>query len=82
MKLKLKNDLLNQEYILDVRDAGSTFNYYRLSINLHSNMAEGEYEYTLLDDNDNELSNGLLQIGDYKQNNDVYEHKNKIVVYE
>lgn len=82
MKLVLKNNLLNQEYILDVRDAGSTFNYYRLSINLYSNMAEGEYEYTLLDDNDNELSNGLLQIGDYKQNNDVYEHKNKIVVYE
>jgi hypothetical protein len=82
MKLVLINSLSKEKYELIVRDNGSTMNYYKLEINLYDNMAEGEYEYTLLDDNNNEISNGLLQIGDYKQNNDVYEHKNKIVVYE
>lgn len=82
MKLVLINSLSKEKYELIVRDEGSTMNYYKLEINLYDNMAEGEYEYTLLDDNDNELSNGLLQIGNYKPQKEIkYNNKDKIKVY-
>ena len=81
MKLVLINSLSKEKYELIVRDNGSTMNYYKLEINLYDNMAEGEYEYTLLDDNNNEISNGLLQIGNYKQNNKQYSDKKTNIVY-
>ena len=82
MKLKLYDSIENKIWLLEVKDAGSTMNYYKFNINLPNDINDGCKIYTLLDENNNEISNGLLQIGNYKQNNDVYEHKNKIVVYE
>lgn len=81
MKLKLKNNLSNQEYILDVRDAGSTMNYFKFDINLPNNMDDGQYEYELIDDNENVISNGLLQLGDFTQNNKQYSDKKTNIVY-
>lgn len=81
MKLVLINSLSKEKYELIVRDNGSTMNYYKLEINLYDNMAEGEYEYTLLDDNNNEISNGLLQLGNFTQNNKQYSDKKTNIVY-
>lgn len=71
MILKLTNNLSKVETILDIKDKGSTMNFYRFEINLIPNMDEGEYTYQLIEDNEI-LSNGLLQIGDYVAPNTEY----------
>lgn len=82
MKLKLKNNLSNQEYILDVRDAGSTMNYFKFDINLPNNMDDGQYEYELLDDNENIINIGIIQVGNYLPQKEIkYNNKDKIKVY-
>lgn len=81
MKLKLYDSIENKSWLLDVKDAGSTMNYYKFNINLPNDINDGCKIYTLLDDNNNEISNGLLQIGDYKQNNKQYSDKKQNIVY-
>lgn len=81
MKLKLYDSIENKIWLLEVKDAGSTMNYYKFNINLPNDINDGCKIYTLLDDKDNELSNGLLQIGNYKQNNKQYSDKKTNIVY-
>lgn len=82
MKIILKNSLNLTEINLDVRGYDATLNFYKFNLNLPEGMKDGEYEYTLMDDDNKVISTGLLQIGDYEPNNKQYESNNKIVIYD
>jgi hypothetical protein len=81
MKIILKNSLNLVETELDIRGYDATLNFYKFSLQLPEGMKDGEYEYTLEED-DKVISTGLLQIGDYEPNNKQYESNNKIVIYD
>lgn len=81
MKLKLYSNLLNKSWLLDVKDAGSTMNYYKFDINLPDNIDDGQYNYELIDDNDNIIDTGIIQVGDFTQNNKQYNNKKENIVY-
>lgn len=84
MRLILKNNLNLTEITLNLKSYDATLNFYKFSLQLPEDIKDGEYEYTLIDDFDNNtiISKGLLQIGDYKPNNKQYETENKIMIYD
>lgn len=72
MTLKLKNNLTNKELeFLNLDDLGASRLYYTFDITLPEVMEEGEYTYTLLDENEI-IASGLLQIGDYVPKTEQY----------
>lgn len=62
-KFILFNTTTRQEYEYEVRDSEFNVQYYNIEFTPIS-MPEGEYEYTLKDD-DQIYSKGLLRYGDY-----------------
>lgn len=62
-KLVLFNTTTRQEYEYEVEDNQGLLSYYTLTFTPVS-MPEGEYEYTLKD-NDRTYARGLLRYGDY-----------------
>lgn len=54
-------------------DLQNSMLFYAFNIQLQDGMADGEYSYTLYDENDVVKATGLLQIGDYQpENNKTY----------
>lgn len=72
MILKITNNLTKIEYKLPVTDKGSTMNFYKFEITLPQSVDDGEYTYQLVNEKDEIISNGLLQIGDYVAPNTEY----------
>ncbi len=72
MTLKIKNNLTNRELeFLNLDDLETSRLYYTFDITLSEVMEEGEYTYTLLDENEI-IASGLLQIGDYVPKTEQY----------
>lgn len=76
MKLKLTNNFNKKEYEFDVVDTKDSRNFYHIAIRFNEPMSEGEYTYTLVDDEDKVLATSLLQIGNYVPENKTYINKN------
>lgn len=60
--------------------------FYTFDITLPQNMADGEYTYTLYDEQDVVKATGLLQVGEYTPekttyNNDAIKEQNGYVQY-
>lgn len=73
MKLKLFNNVTKKEYTFDkLEDKLTSRIWYTFDITLLPNMDDGEYTYTLYDDQDVVKATGLLQVGDYTPNNNSY----------
>lgn len=77
MKLVLKSNITKKSWEFEVEDSNDSRLFYHFTaFTLTQKMDEGEYEYTLYDEEDNnwvEVACGLLQIGDYKpENNKTY----------
>jgi len=67
MTLNLVNSLTKVSYSLEnLTDLGTNPLNYRFDINLPANIDNGEYEYTLLNDQQDVLATGILQIGNYE----------------
>ena len=83
MQLKLINNLTKNIIELgEVKDKLISTVYYVFDIYLPTDVADGEYTYELYD-GENMVSAGLLQIGDYVQDNKEYkETKKDYIVYE
>lgn len=84
MKLVFKNGVDHKEYEFSVVDQETSGMYYCFSINLVSGMSEGEYSYTLYDDENFKVAEGLCQIGDYALNPEehpVYNNNTEYVQY-
>lgn len=82
MQLKLINNLTKNIIELgEVKDKLISTVYYVFDINLPTDVVDGEYTYELYD-GEKMVSAGLLQIGDYVQDNKEYkETKKDYIVY-
>ena len=73
MTLKLRNTLTKIEYTFDnLVDELVSRLFYTFDITLPEGMDDGEYAYTLYDDRNVVKATGLLQVGDYKPQNNTY----------
>lgn len=85
MKLKLSNNVTKVVTILEniVDLAGSAYNY-EFDVELPAGMDDGEYEYVLMDDENNPLATGVAQIGTYEPEKTAYtaQTKNTYVQYQ
>lgn len=73
MVLKLRNNLTKIEYTFDNLDDKLTSRlFYTFDITLPADMDDGEYAYTLYDENEVVKATGLLQVGDFKPKNNTY----------
>jgi hypothetical protein len=73
MILRITNNVTKKTYDLPISDVSYDRLYLNGTITLEGLMDEGEYNYFLLD-NDNEnkvLAVGILQIGDYVQEDKI-----------
>ena len=82
MILKLINKLSKKEYKLENLVDNKTLNmFYNIDIQLPEDIEIGEYQYELTDDND-VVSCGLVQVGDYKPEKQQYnKQENQYKIY-
>lgn len=71
MHLDIVNNVTKVHYNLPLSGASFSRLFVTASIQLPENVDSGEYTYWLVDDNNKILSQGLLQIGDYVQEDKV-----------
>lgn len=65
MTLRLFNNLLKKTYeITGLTDDNTSVMYWSLTVSLPEGIEEGDYSYTLLDE-DTVLSTGLARVGNY-----------------
>ena len=78
MKLQLSNCVSKVVTIIEniVDLAGSAYNY-EFDIELPANMDDGEYEYVLMDNENNPLATGIAQIGSYEPEKQAYTAQTK-----
>lgn len=85
MVLKLKNQLTKQETVIDsLDDIGDSRMFWHFNLRLPKGMDDGSYNYILLDDDNNKIATGVLQIGNfddvakemtsYTKNNDIIQY--------
>lgn len=73
MTLKFTNSVTKKTYSCSVEDLNDSKLFYHFEdFKLDENMDDGQYNYELLDDDDNKVAEGLLQIGDYTNNATQY----------
>lgn len=76
MNFVLKNSVTKAEYTFEVEDICDSSIFYHFNINLYENMDDGDYEYTLFDDNNEKVAVGLVRIGDYVAPTSSYTENN------
>lgn len=85
MQLDLVSNISKNAFLLDVIDLNDSALFYHFNINLFEGMEDGEYTYYLKDD-DKVLATGLVQIGDYKRdenvNTEYNDNNNGYIVYD
>lgn len=77
MTLVLINCLQNKAYTIPVEDTEESRLYYVFQdLALETDMPDGIYNYELYDDDDDLLTTGLMQIGEFEDNNTQYDDNN------
>ena len=72
MKLLLKNGITHKEIEYNVDDLNESSIYYVFNINVPDSLDDGEYSYTLKDNEEKIVATGLMRVGDYKTENKEY----------
>lgn len=84
MTLKIYNNLTKVSYTLEnLVDLRQSSINYCFNITLPEGIDNGEYNYTLTDDEDNVAATGILQIGSYAPQKQAYtaQTNNGFVLY-
>ena len=82
MKLLLKKGITHKNFEYNVEDLNKISIYYTFNLNIPEEMDDGEYEYTLKDNEDKIVATGLIRVGDFKQENKQYiNNKDKYLQY-
>lgn len=82
MTLKLVNTVDKKTYFYhNLSDFADSRIFYHFNIQLDEGMADGSYEYFLFDENDNQIANGNVQIGNYVKEATAYTKNNTYVQY-
>lgn len=73
MTLHLLNNLTKNEYnFTGLTDNLESRLFYSFDISLPQGIDDGEYSYTLADEDNVVVASGLLQVGDYKPQTNQY----------
>ena len=72
MKLFIKNGITHKEFEYNVDDLNESSIFYTFNINIPESFDDGEYSYTLKDNEEKIVATGLMRIGDFKQENKEY----------
>jgi hypothetical protein len=75
------NNLDKREYSFDVNDQEDSRSFFHFYFSLEDGMPDGEYTYTLFNDDDVVVATGLLQVGDYKAPSTAYTKNNSFKQY-
>lgn len=85
MTLELVTNISKNAFLFGAIDLNDSALFYHFNINLSEGMEDGEYTY-YLKDGDKVLATGLLQIGDYKRdenvNTEYNDNNNGYIVYD
>lgn len=77
MYLVLRNNVTKRRIeIPDLEDDKTSELFYHFTIQLPEDVIEGEYDYVLFSEDDEEIVTGLLQVGDYHSNTQSYDDNN------
>ena len=72
MKIILKNGITHKNFEYNVEDLNESSIFYTFNINIPDSFDDGEYEYTLKDNEGKIVATGLMRVGNYKQENKQY----------
>jgi len=72
MYIKLYSQYSKKTHTIPVDNAGTDSMFHKLDIRLPINMEDGIYNYELCNDDDNIIANGMMQVGDFENNNTSY----------
>lgn len=85
MTLDLVSNISKNAFLFGVNDLKDSALFYHFNISLAEGMEDGEYTY-YLKEGDELLATGLLQIGDYKRdenvNTEYNDNNNGYIVYD
>lgn len=76
MILKLVNNLSKTTATFNVTDLEDNGKFWHFNLSLNEGMKDGEYSYTLYNDDNEEIATGLCQIGDYTPTKTEYNKPN------
>lgn len=69
-KLSIINKTDNKVIDFEVNDLFEMINYYTFSL-IFEDFQDGEYEYTLFNDNNSIVGKGMILIGEYRENKET-----------
>ena len=81
MKITLKNNITLNKIELDCSVDGGWSGGLIINMELPPNTLDGEYTYTLYDNEDNIIGNGIIQIGNYNKEQKTYTNEKKYKQY-
>ena len=82
MQFIIKNGITHKNFEYNVEDLNESSIFYTFNINIPDSLDDGEYEYTLKDNEDKIVATGLIRVGDFKQENKQYiNNKDKFIQY-
>lgn len=78
--LKLFSELSKNEYTFNISGITAMDLYYPINVDF-SKCNEGEYDWSILDSENNILQNGVLRIGEYNSGEIIYDFKEEYIVF-
>lgn len=69
LTFKLTNNITKRSYEYHVTDYEDSRAYYHFSVALDDGLYDGQYSYVLIDEEGVQVSDGILQVGDYTDDN-------------
>lgn len=79
--LMLENQLTHSVSVPEITIEESTY-FYELTLPYLDSITDGQYDFTLLDDESNVLASGIAQKGNFEPSNISHEVENNIIQYE
>ena len=78
--LKLFSQLSKNEFSFPLSGTSNLSLYYAINVDF-SGVYDGEYDYSILDSEENVLQNGVLRVGNIDSGDIIYDFKEEYVVY-
>ena len=75
MYLYFKNNVSKDEFSVEVKDTEKYCQAWNFDVELPTHTYDGEYTVRLYDDEDNEIWQGLVQVGETTKWNNIYYEK-------
>ena len=77
----VENQISHEIMNFEVTDLTPEKHYYTFDIFDLDNFVDGQYDYKIMNESGRLLSEGILQYGDFVQNNTVYQENRNTIIY-